>query len=522
MAQDDGSGKTLLLIGGAAAAAYFFWPQISTALGIAAPATSPVTSPLQTDPSAAQQTNSSPVTTGVPGVTTTNGVSSYNSGVVGSGTVTNVPVNTPIPTPGAPVNNCPNGWQLDAQGVCTQYTDQMLLADINSIPWSGSGNIPAEQISRIDPQILSSYTQYPGITPGTVLAYILGLGTGSVANGTIMNGSDGNAYQLINGVFVRQGTSTQQTQATIPAPIAAAVAASASATAAANANNLLAIPPAPPPAPATTTPASTGPDLVSGLVSLTDLSNPGKFYVGDTFVVRISGAPPNSPVAVQAKGNTVSMGQTDSTGAWSHQSVWQSGDIGSWFENWIVGGSGVGILSFTVSAASALKGVSGLHRLRGALPITPTVLTKAAVDPETAALVGRDPRAMLSSRQWNYYYGQATGQLQIAQLHPAGHPDVLMSASDYQLRRAAAGLPVTAETARLGMIRNSLPGMFPLGGIGTGPDRVPYIPPGNNNIYRVVGRGAVTKLGLVKNGGGAHRWARSPFPRPAQWRTAED
>jgi hypothetical protein len=58
-----------------------------------------------------------------------------------------------------------------------------------------------------------------------------------------------------------------------------------------------------------------------------------------------------------------------------------------------------------------------------------------------------------------------------------------------------------------------------LTGISAGPDRNPYIAKGNRTIYRVPGRGAV--LGAIENGGGNHRWARSPFPRPAGWREAQ-
>jgi hypothetical protein len=97
---------------------------------------------------------------------------------------------------------CQAGWSVDASGVCTQYTDQQLLAQINSIPWTGTNAIPAEQLQRIDPAILSTYTQYVGIVPGSVLAYMLGLG-GSASNGTTLQGSDGYTYTAQNGVFVR-------------------------------------------------------------------------------------------------------------------------------------------------------------------------------------------------------------------------------------------------------------------------------------------------------------------------------
>ncbi len=89
---------------------------------------------------------------------------------------------------------------------------------------------------------------------------------------------------------------------------------------------------------------------------------------------------------------------------------------------------------------------------------------------------------------------------------------------DYQRWRQFAGL--APEQTKLGIIRNSRPGAFPLGGITDGPDRQPFIHKGNNNIYRIPGR-KTRRLGIIHDGGGDHRSARSPFPRAADWRQAE-
>ncbi len=160
--------------------------------------------------------------------------------------------------------------------------------------------------------------------------------------------------------------------------------------------------------------------------------------------------------------------------------------------------------------------LQGLGAIAAALPVTQAALIAASSDPQIAALIGNDPRAMLTIAQWNYFYTQATGVAQGAPRYPEVDPHALISAQQYQQWRQDAGLDAPA---RLGTIRRSAPGAFPLGGISDGPNRRPFIQPGNQNVFRIPGRGV--RLGLIHSGGGNHRWARSPFPRPADWRMAE-
>lgn len=160
--------------------------------------------------------------------------------------------------------------------------------------------------------------------------------------------------------------------------------------------------------------------------------------------------------------------------------------------------------------------------LTAALPITNATLIEASVNPAIAQLVGDDPRAMLTVAQWNYYYSQAAGTVATGLHDDSG---VLMSAAQYQMAREAAGLPLSSK---LGVIRNARKGAFPLGGLGLINQ---WVPPGNRSIYRIPGRGAVPagrggsipppRMGVIHDGGGNHRWARSPFPRPSFWREAE-
>lgn len=157
--------------------------------------------------------------------------------------------------------------------------------------------------------------------------------------------------------------------------------------------------------------------------------------------------------------------------------------------------------------------------LPSAVPVTNATLIAASSDPTIAALLANDPRGMLTIDQWNYFYTQATGVLQVAPPYPQIDPTALISAQQYQAWRQRAGVSPATAKGKLGLILDARPGAFPLGGISDGPARMPFIHPGNRNIYRIPGQGAV--LGTIHQGGGAHRWARSPFPRAAGWRHAE-
>jgi hypothetical protein len=217
MAKDDGSG--LLLIGGIAAAAYFtrnsWLPFLETEFpsifgsGSGAAGTNP-TAPLTT-------TGNHPVTAATPGAIPVGdqGCYQYGTGTSGSAVITCPPGVNPPPTAPPATVPCQAGFTQDAAGICTMYPDAYLLANLNSVPWTCLSDIPAEQIQRIDPQILSTYATVTGINAGTVLAYLLGLGANPL-NGTMMQGSDGNIYQALNSVFYRQGTATSSTLSGTP------------------------------------------------------------------------------------------------------------------------------------------------------------------------------------------------------------------------------------------------------------------------------------------------------------------
>jgi hypothetical protein len=107
----------------------------------------------------------------------------------------------------------------------------------------------------------------------------------------------------------------------------------------------------------------------SGKGSLT-FSTPrsgGVLYPGDAWTIKISGATPNSPVAVTGNGSaatygtniTTPMGTTDSSGNWALSGSIDSTQIGQWYENWSVGGQSVGSFSFTVQAAPSGSQTTG-------------------------------------------------------------------------------------------------------------------------------------------------------------------
>jgi hypothetical protein len=403
--------NNLLLLGGLGALAYFTRASWLPTAEADFPSLFPATGATGNNPLApTTSTTNQPVTAAIPGAMPlgSQGCYQYPTGTAGSAVINCPPgVNPPATTD---PNNCANGFTMDAAGVCTRYPDAVLLAQLNTIPWTGLSDIPAEQIQRIDPQILAMYSTTTGVTAGTVLAYMLGLG-GPTADGTIMNGSDGNAYKSLGGIFYRQGTSTLTTMA-------------------------------------------------RGLQTAAELANRG--YV--------NGAAKPAPIT--------------------------SGRMG------------------TVSDLSS------------ALPMTRATLIAASCNPDIAALTGRNEQAMLTAAQWNALYTQCTGIVQGIPLHDPAMIGSVMSAEQYQARRAAAGLQTVSN---LGTLRPARRGAFPLGRVGLINQ---WIPPGNRTIYQMPGRGTVPagkggriplprRMGLIHDGGGDHRSARSPFPRPSWWREAE-
>jgi hypothetical protein len=125
--------------------------------------------------------------------------------------ITPAQVNTSSVTPAAPAG-VTTARANPVSEFYEQYTDTQLLSGLNSIGYSANA-IPDEQITRIDAQVRAQYIGANGATvpvqPGSVLAYILGLG-GAQAAGTEAGGSDGNVYVMSNGAWLGPNFNTTQ------------------------------------------------------------------------------------------------------------------------------------------------------------------------------------------------------------------------------------------------------------------------------------------------------------------------
>lgn len=102
------------------------------------------------------------------------------------------------------------------------------------------------------------------------------------------------------------------------------------------------------------------PQIQGGRLSFTSSRGGSSLYVGDTWLISITGASPNSPVTVSGSGpggpfGSTPMGSTDSSGNFSKSGSVGTGEIGSWVEQWAVGGASSGSILFTVAALSGAK-----------------------------------------------------------------------------------------------------------------------------------------------------------------------
>lgn len=87
------------------------------------------------------------------------------------------------------------GYLASLAGPSTKYTDAQLIAGANSIAYDPT-TIGGAQLTRIQPSVSIP----SAVAPGSVLAYMLGLGGGQPA-GTVEAGADGKQYQMQNGAW---------------------------------------------------------------------------------------------------------------------------------------------------------------------------------------------------------------------------------------------------------------------------------------------------------------------------------
>ena len=101
------------------------------------------------------------------------------------------------------------------------------------------------------------------------------------------------------------------------------------------------------------------PAASGGHVTFTSSRGSNALQVGDTWLVSITGATPNSPVSVNAGGSTTQMGTTDANGNFSLSGTARTQDIGPWNELWSVGGLDSGAFQFTISAPASGSAAAG-------------------------------------------------------------------------------------------------------------------------------------------------------------------
>jgi hypothetical protein len=98
-----------------------------------------------------------------------------------------------------------------------------------------------------------------------------------------------------------------------------------------------------------------------GKVTFTSSRGSNFLQVGDTWMVAITGATPNSVVTVAGwmpSGTfpPTAQGSTDASGNFSKSGTVGTGEIGKWQQIWAVGGVASGAIVFTVAAAPASQG----------------------------------------------------------------------------------------------------------------------------------------------------------------------
>lgn len=96
--------------------------------------------------------------------------------------------------------------------------------------------------------------------------------------------------------------------------------------------------------------------------------------IGDRWTIRISGAP-NSPVVVVGGKNgamdSMAMGATDAAGNFELAGTITADQVGSWFEQWSVGGQPVGQFAFTIPPAVTAPAIGAVPQTSPTAAVSP-------------------------------------------------------------------------------------------------------------------------------------------------------
>jgi hypothetical protein len=130
-----------------------------------------------------------------------------------------------------------------------------------------------------------------------------------------------------------------------------------------------AVTPKPPTAPATPAAVPNG-----GTFSFTTSRGSSAMQVGDTWLVSITGASPNTPVTVSGSMpsggfTSTNEGSTDGSGNFSKSGTVGTGEIGNWSETWSVGPATSGSISFSVSAVPVVPPAGASPSPAGGSPL---------------------------------------------------------------------------------------------------------------------------------------------------------
>jgi hypothetical protein len=128
------------------------------------------------------------------------------------------------------------------------------------------------------------------------------------------------------------------------------------------------------------------PAASGGHVTFTSSRGSNALQVGDTWLVSITGATPNSPVSVNAGGSTTQMGTTDANGNFSLSGTARTQDIGPWNELWSVGGLNSGAFQFTISAPAS--GSTAAGAAAGSSPAGSSTSGSAAGASSSSTVIG--------------------------------------------------------------------------------------------------------------------------------------
>lgn len=190
-------------------------------------------------------------------------------------------------------------------------------------------------------------------------------------------------------------------------------------------------------------------------VHLRGLGSLGAFNQGDNFTLTITGGKPNAPVTVSLNGGgATQVGTTDGNGNYSTSGTWDASSVGTFTEQWYVGGTPANGISFQVLAAAAALVMSAADAARITTDVFQQYFNRAPNAGDLAYWVD----ALSTGKQTQASLVQAAlNSNEYRTLHPASpYSDSSLLAGlnkityttaipDSQITRVAAGYPISLQ-----------------------------------------------------------------------------